>query len=585
MNEINPNQESDLVQITDTMYSNLPDDLRDRMIKATDQMLNIGDNDLQDNQILTDWSERAVDQYKLMGISEEKIAQKVNQRLENFLTSGRGHGLSSNMGDFKLLMASERNDSQSSAPANDFQAKYDIAHFRQIKLLLGEFDFFDTLSYRTSLRTAFNLAAKIGNHKKAFESYLHMIRLGNFETAYKTAEKMGDDRTLLNLGKLALTDFFDGKNGYHASYLHDTIESVKRIQGESKPEAEKMLYDLAMEISSPEFIRMAAINTYDPFEEAYTHYSDNFTEYALRALRVTGELVERKPIDSGNVDFSTKITDEKYVAAIKDLTARIMSESLCPDLDEVRNGLQAIGDIDALNQYAEEVFEQRYDPQGYDPNRFYSQAFDFFKAAGNTQGMRKVIDAEMDEGIAELRSFDYELSIVPRLAEIGYTDRLKQIQSSIAHALTQYREQSHERDSWKNVGRKVENALAGKPLEIIDEIEALVPKDEVIPSYVRDAMIEEIRFRKSLEESRAKLTPESREQLVAQGYGFLEQGDSWNAYICFQDALHRKGLIEAGDKMIEQNNGLNAKTPYLFASMLPIEETALPQGIERKLIE
>lgn len=572
-----------LVQIVETMYSRLPDDLQGRMVQAVDSMLGIGDNDTGRGQTITNWSQEAVNLYRLMGVDEAEIREKVGQRVESFLETGRSHGLSSGINGLPFLNGGDVSES-TAIVTGDFQTRYNLDHFRNIKSLLGSFQ--SISYYDISLQEAFGLAAEIGDEGKAREACLHMIRLGKFDAAYKTAERLGDDRTLVNLGKLALVDFFDQYSPYGihnaTNRLWDAVESLKRVQGESKPIAAEMLYDLATEISSEGFIQgyVMTARTDDPGA-----VRDTILHYSLKALRSTGTLVERQPIDSVKVDFITRVEDGKYATAIRDLAHRVMETADRPDLDEVRKSLQAIGDTESLNAYAEELFEQRHDPQGYNPIMFYSQAIEFFKAAGNNDSVRRVIDATMTEGILDLDDGDYEFTLVPAMAEIGYTEGLNRVKALTSTAIVKYEEGDHHRYSWQRVAEKTEKALAGQSLREVDEIEASVPKDESLPDYVHKAQVEERRYTQSLEESRAKLTPESRRELIAQGTELLEQGDAWNAYICFKDSLHRQGLIQAGDMMLKQGDGLNARTPYMFASLLPQEDLSLPGGVETKLIE
>ncbi len=533
---------SKLENSIETMYSRLPSDIRSRIIKAADQMLDIGNADTWRGQHITDWSLRAAHIYRMIGLSEEELMQKINSRLDSFFAVGRASGLSAPIAN--ILSAPKTLDIKLNC---GFGQKYDLDRYSKIKLLLGSFPNEEKTYYTISLDAACSLASFIGNDERAFEAFVHMVRLSNFDAAYNTAEALGDDRGLLTLGKFALSEFF---RTYHVNDLWNAIESVKRVQGGMKPEAEEMLYDLAMEITSPDFISNVE------------RHAEELHAYALKCLRSTGKLLRKKPIDSIKVDFITEVTDERCVAAIRDISRVIMGDSR-QDLDEVRLSLESIGDVDALNVYGEKIFRQRFDPQGYSASRFYSYAIDFFRSAGNMEGMKRVMEAELSEGLVDVDDIDYEIHLIPLALEIGDV------------ALLQKTIEGNNR--LQHIARKV--IQSGKQVELQADMQI------VIAPYLRTALDEERKYRKILDETRAKLTSESQQKHIKLGYELLEKGDAWNAYIHFKDALCRKGLIEAGDMLLGQKKGLNAVTPYLFASLLPEDDSRLNLRIERKLLD
>lgn len=570
------------IQTAETMYTRLPEDLQEKMTKAVDQMLDIGNGDNIRGQTITNWSKEAINLYRLMGINEAEIRKKVGSRLENFLQAGRRQKLPSNIN--KLPLFNEKESETTIIAAEDFQSKYDLNHFRNIKSLLGNFE--ETTHYGISLEAAFDLAAEIEDGEKAKEICSDMIRLNNIEAAYKTAEKLGDDETLINLGKLALVDFFDQYSPYGihnaTNKLWHAIESLKRVQGKLKPIAAEMLYDLAKEISSEEFIQEYINNarTDEPDE-----LRDRILESSLKALRSTGTLIERLPIDSVKVDFITRVEDKRHAKEIRDLAHRIMETADRPDLSGVREALHAIGDTDSLHTYAKKIFEERHNnSERCNPIRFYSHAIAFFRAAGDNKAIKEVIDAAMNEGILNLNENDYEYNLVPTMVKIDYKEGLNRV-NLISKEMIKNAKEKYLKNAWQRIAEKTERALKNQPLEEIDKDKALIQEDKTLPNYIHNARAEERSYRESLEKSRNILTPETKQRLIAQGAELLKQGDEWNAYICFKDALHRQGLIQAGDMMLKKGNGLNAKIPYVFASLLSQEDTLLPGGIEEKLIE
>ena len=209
-----------LVQTMETMYSHLPDDLRERMIKAADQMLDIGNNDTCRGQHLTSFALDAINLYKLMGISEEVIRQKVTRRLDDFLAKGRNYNLSSGLkagiegirllteGARQLKTPNGEEGLEIETGYSDFQSKYNIARFRQLVSHLGIARTKLISYYNTSLDDALNMASAIDDEKRTFEICVHALRLGQFEVLSKIKRLSDNERILINTGMLALVDFY-----------------------------------------------------------------------------------------------------------------------------------------------------------------------------------------------------------------------------------------------------------------------------------------------------------------------------------------------------------------------------------------
>ncbi|MBS3122363.1 hypothetical protein J4434_05785 [Candidatus Woesearchaeota archaeon] len=608
-----------LVQTMETMYSHLPDDLRERMIKAADQMLDIGNNDTCRGQHLTSFALDAINLYKLMGISEEVIRQKVTRRLDDFLAKGRNYNLSSGLkagiegirllteGARQLKTPNGEEGLEIETGYSDFQSKYNIARFRQLVSHLGIARTKLISYYNTSLDDALNMASAIDDEKRTFEICVHALRLGQFEVLSKIKRLSDNERILINTGMLALVDFYD--HYFHCG-IHNSLQNLEyaialfgQVQGALKSEASEMLYDLAMEISNEQFIKSYAESplNVDPFsktmEESYLNIEHSLIVCTLRALRATGTFVTKKK-DRLKTHYVTHVEDKRVVDAIKAIVEKYGHHIVEANdfSDEVRMSLRAIGDVVKLNSLADLLFEHRKSH----PCRFYSESIDYFIASGNTEGVIKVIDAEMSEGLIKLEYSDYG-RLIPIMAKIGYTKGLRKAQAVARRKSLGIGIDSYKREEWKKALNEAKRALAGKSSENsseernkdgeADETEKNkeseasspnAPNMSSIPSYMRKALDEERKYRERIDEIRADLTPRKKRRLIEEGYELLNRGKAWDAYNRFRDALYRRGLIEAGDKMLERGDGLNALRPYTFAALLPKEEE-LPAG-ERSVL-
>ncbi len=566
----------------DTMYSRLPDDLRGRVEVCAQQVLDIGKVDKLRGPGMTHWSQTGVNMMRLLGIDEEMIKQKVETRLDAMLGAGRSYGLSSGL-DRMADWIKSNGIKDDAVMGPDFWSKYNLADINELKgrlcvdkqgieSRLRQSDDIgirlSLLSYTTCLDTAFNLAMDVEAFDKAQEAFLHILRLDDSERSYKCAEKLESDDALIKIGMLALVDFFNGKHRDSTNPLYYGIEALKRVQGDKKPLAEEMLYDLAMEIQKPEYAHMAAQVSRDdrPFQKVFEGFQASFKEYALRALRVIGELQKKVPLDSVKVDYRTKVTDPKVVSAVKILCEEMATWLPHGDLKEIRLGLESIGDTEALNRYGENIYKQMEGPETRRQTYFLGQAADYFMAAGNFERAQHAIDKLVDES-----SVLFSLSsLIRKMKSVGYDQGLKNLYARKEKEMAQAQEDDKPR--FKEDLEMIQRVIDGGDIDRPNEAEMAVPYDVDMPGYVRSALVEEQRYIQTLARNAEEVDPDDIPGLISNGYKLMEEKDGWSAYQTFLQASYRKGLVEVADKYIEHNNGLNGRTMLMFAALLPKDE-------------
>lgn len=570
----NPENKSNVLDfLVNSVYGNFPEDLRERMIKSADQIMDIGVGDKMRGEWVGDWSMTAIGLYKLLGVSEKEIKLKVQKRLDKFLRIGRQMGLSQ-MDNIKLLTGDFKIEPEIILP--DFESKYNLAHFRELKKTMGVNDRYQgraSSSYKLSLDYAFDLANEIKDDERALEVIVHMIKLGNEEATFKTVEELGANRMLINVGLLYLSDFFDERSNYNTNQLYYGIEALKRVQGKEKTEAEEILHDLAMAIIQPEFIKKVALAQGEEFEKTYKYIKNKLHEDALIAMRATGELKKKIPIDSIRFDYITKVNDTKYITTIRNLLKIVEKESLLIQRDEVRKSLEAISDIEALNEEGEKILRKIKEGCEFEQeNLFFSyrNALNYLEAAGNIEKVKEVLDECV---FVEFGSFGHSFAFLPLAIKINYAKGLENI-IQFSNTKIGNSEDDSEACEWERIKEKAERALKGELAELDEEemkISNSLPPKDLAPQSIINLLAEEARAKIRIEEYKSALTEEKKEALIKQGYSYFEQRKYWEAFQSFGEALYRKGLIEAGDKMLGYGDGLNAKRPFIYAALLKPE--------------
>lgn len=382
--------------VNDTIFARLPGDIRGLMIQATDQILGIGLDDEMRGVHLTDWSLTAVNHYRAMGVPEGEIADKVAKVLDSFLTQGRGIGLSRDFPVAKMLEGPVSSISSRAAPL-DFDQKYDMPHYRELYDELGINPAYnpDTSRYTISLHDAIQLALKVGDNKHASEIFIHMIRTGTWEGVYKTAEKYGMNGALLRIGFLSLASF--QKNNYFYNYLFDTIEAFKRVSGPEKTTANEVMYDLALYVSSPEFLSQIPEGNHSIY-----------VEHAFSLLRSTGEVIKKIPIDSVKYDYVTVVSDPNIQSAIQKLIDQFPEIA---DSNDARLALAAIGDTNLHEQFSEIMSKIEASSSDGSSTFIYTNTAEILARLGDVDAVEKIKETFESNFAGKIRdgSFSYTL--------------------------------------------------------------------------------------------------------------------------------------------------------------------------------
>jgi hypothetical protein len=561
------------------VLSDLPEDIRSRMIAAHRGKLDVGKGDRIRGQIMTHWNVDGVRNLQLSGMSAMEVRQLVRERLDAFYRESRTLRLQNENADMSSawakLPSTDRSGDVEPGGLRNFMGAYNLKAVAEMKARAGgrSWDTVKELYYSGSLGDAFELARSVGDQDLQAEALRLILNFHNWEEARNAAEKLGSDDALLMIAKLELTDFLarSGNNPHHPNHIWNVIETLKRVQGPRKAEAELMLWDLARELSSKEFSRDMARVGYS--EE---RLAENFDGYILRALRSMGTLVSREPIDSIKWNFRTQVSDPAVIGAIQKKVDRMMAENpWTRDYEEIWESLEAIGDRERLERYGDLILSLKTRPeaQKWNPVRFDHNARNFYMAGGHREKARALIRADLAKAVAE--SDDHDLSYaLPRQA-LKMNDR--QLLSEIRSALVQKVESGEQKAGGGNWSYHLE-----KFDELVEEglpkRQAHVETDlQRIDRFLDDVAKSEESMREMLEGAKAS-SPEARAQAKAEAESILaKSGDLWQAYIQFAKARDREGLIRVADRMIETGNAFHAGHPLLAAALLPATKS-LPAG-------
>jgi len=489
------------------VMAGLPEGLRSKLIEAGFKMAKTGG--------LTGWTSTGIEILRALNTPEELIQEIAAERVEQFLDVGRTEGLSAVDVPF---YSAEPNGS-----AGTFFEKYLAAYqplsdaFQLTKPFSVSSRRWGELGYLKQLDYAHQLAATVDDHSRTPELFTQALRLKAYDSATKIAADGKDDRALITVGMLALSDYYRSGGHGNSNRVWDAIDALKRVQGEGKAEAKAILTDLAKTLMAQE--------------------SEDLATSVLRALRATGTLVGLRPEDSVKVDFITEVKDKK----IQQLIREVIDRSPLIPTDELQQAWLAMGDKGAMASFAEAKLQE---------GRF-KDSVKLSLAAGDKASAKKAMDAWIGSDKADPYDFEF---LIPRFLQL-IGDREGLLRSK---ALC-------EKNGYEVAVKRIDEALSGQAIKpLLGEV--ILPVDQ--PGRAGSLDSEIVDMQRTLGDILAKSTPKSRREAANEGAKALKAGDSWSAFQSFLDALDLNGLVAAGDLAVKQNDEIKAAGPYIAAAIL-----------------
>lgn len=513
------------------------EELRLRMLVSADAKLAVGEDDAVRGGHISHWSLEAVQDYKMLGVSEEEIARKTARRLDAYLAVGREQGYSRRPELLQELLAPPQPaDADADRAPQNFASKYDLDRYRRIHHSLGVDSRYGASpgSYKIGLDDAFTLAAQAGDAARAEETLLHMFRLGAHDGIARLAPRHVGDPVLFAAGAMALVEFFYGASALHANHAWDAIEALKRVSGPLKPLAAAMLRDFAALLSSPLFLTRAG------------DMADMFLHRALKALRATGTVLEQVQEDSVKVDFLSDVSDPAYARPLRALARKLLARPRNSYFhDEIVKALGSVKDAQTLRALAREQLARIRQTGG---------------SAGNELlwALSRVEETDLLNELGEAI-----LAADPNTSHGWFASHYRQAAlyfgaarnlDGIARAASAFALSGGVDRGYFEEGRLAALALASGA--------APVAAEEPDPLARRLAANRGLLAKISAETTRLE-----RAVLSIEGRQALREGKAWEAYQLFVEALDRDGLIDAADA-VARVDPFQAWSPYFDAFLL-----------------
>jgi hypothetical protein len=546
-----------------------PPDLREKYINALNGAVSTRTDIPAEH-----YGEGLVDQLRAAGIPEQEIVARVRAKLEAVFASGPARReLPSN--DLKAgLPVAYR--------SRKFLESHDLTPYRQMRKQMesSEDDDDDLIHFRVSVKFAYGMALSIHAPDLAMRALEYMVQLRDYDDAMFIAEEHHDSRALMTLGHLALVDFYDG-GGSDPHSLHAAIESFKRVQGPLKLEANRVLTDLALDVTSPEVL--ASLNS--------IHSKQTFVRAGLKALRSTGEFVRKTPnfISGSFYDFVTTVKDPQVVKAIRRLLPEYIPETSRagredpPDYEvDVIEAEAAIGDVRGLNARADaklaDASGQRNQPKANPQQTIikYKKAILYYELAGNREGVAKALDALYSEPAAFSRDVKITYKLVPVILRNQGTEGLPALQDYLKKWLAKNGSGGYTGQDIARFQKKLDDAVRTQNFNDFEDDAPdprfPTPQITIAPQHVETVFEELVREEKTtreiLEKALQTTTEAEKKRHRAQAVASLKMRQYQNAANEFREALDADGIVEVADAMVAHQDFVNATTWYLNAAVL-----------------
>ncbi len=529
-------------QLTSPVVTNL--DIRGKLLRAADGMLNI--NKGQGN--ITDWSVQAVYLYRELGLPEDAIRERVQERLRDFFAIGSQLGVGT-----KQKYKPPQTFRPLSAEEQKFSTKYGLREFFSLHVQSGAEDIDTTTTnlvfYKGSLGIAHQLANLIHDSELLETVVFHAIQTNSGEASRAAAE--GHPKSLLNVGLMSLARFFYSVGSPYRIYdLDEAIESLQRVQGHEKATAEELLRDLVEVVTSEVFFERVTpyVTNSRPSEVRSSIYRS-----ALTALRITGELEYTYQLDSARMAYVTVVTSAESIRRIVKLTDKILAETKQFDSDNLDEDLynEVLMTLEAANlkeklEYIAEIFRQHNNPD---------MAVAFYGAARNQKRVEGIIHEQMQEPVKKLVGNQLIYYWIPALVRLRATEFLNEVQLRVTQ---------------KNV--PVDNELVAAAIESA--------QDKYWPHQAlqKDGASESQEWKKRgayilksvilAKKNFAAFSVADIDSIRQRAQKSLAEHNYSQAYSDYQAILDVDGLIAVGDAWVKAHGDESSVYPYMAAAVI-----------------
>ncbi|MCB0405189.1 MAG: hypothetical protein KDD51_10420, partial [Bdellovibrionales bacterium] len=546
------------------VYNTLRPEMRRRLVEASVAMMSLPSENAGKRVFAGEnWGATAIAHLWLLGVPPDEIRTQTAPLLEEYFATRVEPGL------LQLRQGRDFRSPTEPLPPAQLIDGIDITVVRNGDIVVGSGSPFSEAIRTGRLRHEIDSdfsettpaivydhfeGALLSGNRLIAEKTLEYILLLDKESdaAISGLEALGRQEELLSLGSQLFAESNEmierSEFDFHlTNKLSSAISALARVtQANLKPSANNVLLEIARLTSMRSFHALfGGEDDGDRQDVIYTNY-----DIALRALQATGTIIDRSYIDSVQVELTFALgTDQtaerELIASITDhyvtLTHR-MSES---QFHEVRRALLAIGDTARLSRYGDLLFEKRarWSDDWFATN-VYDSAIEFYVAAGNTEGTRRVI-------LALLKEFEYVDSFSRDNRRTIARDDLtwKNMVRTAAQtndAATMRALASHAEDlGWQDWVEQIAALQSGEPVEALDPF----PHVPQIPTGLEAALFEDQRMREWFNNVPAAAKAD-RPALIEEGREKIEAGEVDEGIKLFLRARHAEGIIDVGERYL-----------------------------------
>jgi hypothetical protein len=532
-------------------------EIRAYYLQATDGCLGL---DAVNNRLVAGHTSRSILIYRLLGLSQREIENKVRVAIEKQLEYGVRNGyeaptpfnvpLSSPEGREVANLQRGESEPELIAPMTlqRFFNKYELSKHQQLIEQASIPPAYHIQSGKARdylpLHDCFALASKIEAHDLMLRVETQLLRIGDFEGLIRLADAARQDGVLIKLAHLLMADFFDPRRGgYYTNYIWQSINALQRVCGCQKFKANEMLKDIAALLAKQDLSEKIVLssrnaeNSPEQLQRELTLTRMQLLNYAFFALRQTGKHVASTSIDSIKTDFVTEVVDQETIEEVRKLWQMAQKEKLT-SANYAFPCLVACGIYEPLREEA-----VRKCSKDKDAKRAYIQALEIYAGIGDR--------VAFDEAINYCKTS-------------GIFDRMT----------------SREHRALSMFEKILDEGIRTYPIYRFDDryvrSDYLAPNSDIL---ALNGMIEEERAQvERYLLARSTLKPDARLELIRRGKQLLEKRNYWDAFETFSEALHKPGVVQAAAGLISQKNAFQAFRPLNCAICLPDEVDLVPSA-------
>ncbi len=491
-----------------------------------------------------------------LGVAQEDVLSLTSARLEKYIQAGRALGKPLALqGPSPIVfpkLTTSRPRPAIKNPQDDFWDHYDLDRYRLMEenFRTHYANIKPMETYFFSLPWALEMASLVGDRAHAREIILDQLRDGKFADAGRLALDVGDYESVVHIALLTMASVYNQKYSPAVSIeLSWAIEYLGQVTGAQQIIAQSILLDFAREMSSPKFRETMLPKA--------VYYSNSITAENIHST-FEGLILRCTVLGKASPKEITNMIDQ------------MMSDPDQFHFDTVRWALESINDTGRLQRYASQIHQLATDKQRDD---LFEMSYSFYMSASDRTNALKLLDTIIYRNRDDLGTL--ELLILPKLIyrkdKEGLLALLEYI-SSIDSTSPVF--------SAKKIEvfiNKIQRALANEPIDTPSSAtEAAYISDTTLDSVTRYRLLEQHRMKEWQASIRQSLTDEIRTQNIKKGYEHLNSGDLWAAYVSFNDALYREGLIDVIKQMgSTRGESLNISTVILAAALLTPEHQPL----------